>query len=53
MSKHGYPRLIGAGFYNQQLSQSALGSKTPLQPMKDWHNRKPKLYTNQPNHLAG
>ena len=25
---------------NQQLPQSALDSKTPLQTMKDWHNRK-------------
>ena len=24
--------------YNQQLPQSALGSKTPLQAMKDWYN---------------
>ena len=23
--------------YNQQLPQSVLGSKTPLQAMKDWH----------------
>jgi len=26
--------------YNQQLPQSALGSKTPLQTMKDWHKLK-------------
>jgi transposase InsO family protein len=29
---HRYVRL-----YNQQLPQSALGSKTPLQAIKDWH----------------
>lgn len=29
--------------YNQQLSQSALGRKTPLQAMKDWHTLKPEL----------
>ncbi len=27
--------------YNQQLPQSALGSKPPLQAMKDWHELKP------------
>jgi transposase InsO family protein len=26
-----------AWLYNQQLPQSALGSKSPLQAMKDWH----------------
>jgi len=26
--------------YNQQLPQSSLGSKTPLQAIKDWHKRK-------------
>ena len=31
---HRYVRL-----YNQQLPQSALGSKTPLQTMKDWHTQ--------------
>ena len=30
--------------YNQQLPQSALGSKTPLQTMKDWHKLKPALF---------
>ena len=30
--------------YNQQLPQSALGSKTPLQAMKDWHKLKPELF---------
>jgi hypothetical protein len=30
---HRYIRL-----YNQQLPQSALGSKSPLQAMKDWYN---------------
>ena len=32
--------------YNQQLPQSALGSKTPLQAMKDWF--KHKLCKKQP-----
>jgi hypothetical protein len=40
-------------FYNQQLPQSALGSKTPLQAMKDWHNLKPKLFKKQPYYLPG
>jgi len=29
--------------YNWQFSQSALGSKTPLQAMKDWHKLKLEL----------
>ena len=39
--------------YNQQLPQSALGSKTPLQAMKDWHKLKPELFRKQPYHLPG
>ena len=39
--------------YNQQLPQSALGSRTPLQAMKDWHTLKPKLFRKQPYHLPG
>ena len=39
--------------YNQQLPQSALGSKTPLQAMKDWHKLKPKLFKKQPYFLPG
>jgi len=38
---------------NQQLPQSALGSKTPLQAMKDWHKLKPELFSKQPYHLPG
>jgi hypothetical protein len=34
--------------YNQQLPQPTLGSKTPLQVMKDWHNLKPDLFKKQP-----
>ena len=34
--------------YNQQLPQSALGSKTPLQAMKDWHKINPSLFKKQP-----
>jgi hypothetical protein len=34
--------------YNQQLPQSALGRKTPLQVMKDWHNLKSDLFKKQP-----
>ena len=30
--------------YNQQLPQSALGSKTPLQEMKNRHKLKPELF---------
>ena len=39
--------------YNQQLPQSALGSKTPLQAMKDWHKLKPELFKKQPYYLPG
>jgi len=39
--------------YNQQLQQSALGSKPPLQAMKDWHKLKPKLFKKQPYYLTG
>jgi len=39
--------------YNQQLPQSALGSKTPLQAMKKWNKIKPELFKKQPCHLPG
>ena len=39
--------------YNKQLPQSALGSQTPLQAMKDWHKLKPELFRKQPNYLTG
>lgn len=39
--------------YNQQLPQSALGSKTPLQTMKDWHTLKPELFKKQPYYRPG
>ena len=39
--------------YNQQLPQSALGSKTPLQAMKDWHTLKPELFRKKPYFLPG
>jgi len=39
--------------YNQQLPQSALGSKTPLQAMKTWHKLKPELFKKQPYYLTG
>jgi hypothetical protein len=32
--------------YNHQLPQSALGSKTPLQAMKQWHKIKPNCLRN-------
>ena len=38
---------------NQQLPQSALGSKTPLQAMKDWHKLKPELFNKQPYYRPG
>jgi transposase InsO family protein len=39
--------------YNQQLPQSALASRTPLQAMKDWYKFKPELFKNQPYYLPG
>ena len=42
-----------AWLYNQQLLQSALGSKTPLQAMKDWHKLKPELFNKQPYYRPG
>lgn len=39
--------------YNQQLPQSALGSKTPLQAMKGWHKLKPELFSKRPYYLTG
>jgi hypothetical protein len=39
--------------YNQQLPQSALGSKMPLQAMKDWHKLKPALFRKRPYYLLG
>ena len=39
--------------YNQQLPQSALGSKSPLQAMKDWYKLKPELFKKQPYNRPG
>ncbi len=39
--------------YNQQLPQSALRSKTPLEAIKDWHKLKPELFKKQPYHHTG
>jgi len=30
--------------YNTQLPQSVLGSRTPMQAMKDWHKSNPHLF---------
>jgi hypothetical protein len=30
-----------------------LGSKTPLQAMKNWHNLKPEPFKKQPHYLPG
>jgi transposase InsO family protein len=38
---------------NQQLPLSALGSKSPLQAMKDWHKIKPQRFGKQPYDLPG
>lgn len=39
--------------YHQQCPQSALGSKTPVQAMKDWHKLKPDLVNKQPYYRPG
>jgi hypothetical protein len=39
--------------YNQQLPQSALRSRPPLQAMKDCHKIKPELIKKQPYYLPG
>ena len=39
--------------YKQQLPQSALGRKAPLQAMKDWRKLKPELFKKQPYYLLG
>ena len=39
--------------YNQKLPQSALGSKTPLQYMKQWYKDKPQLFNKKPCYLTG
>jgi len=39
--------------YNQQLPRSALGSRTPLRALKDWHKLKPQLFRKQPCQLPG
>ena len=39
--------------YNQQLPQSALGSKTPFEAMKDWHSLRPEFFRKQTYHLLG
>ena len=38
---------------NQQLPQSALGSKPPLEAMKDWRNLRPDLFRKRPYDLPG
>lgn len=39
--------------YNQQLSQSALGSKPSLQAMTDWYKLKPDLFKKSPYYRPG
>ena len=39
--------------YNTQLPQSALGSRTPMQAMKDWHKSHPYLFVKSPRKLPG
>ena len=39
--------------YNTQFPQSALGSRTPMQAMKDWHKSNPKLFIKRPTNHPG
>ena len=39
--------------YNQQLPQSALLSKTPIQAMKQWHQTHPHLFRKRPYDRLG
>ncbi|MFW9610524.1 MAG: IS481 family transposase, partial [Aquaspirillum sp.] len=39
--------------YNQQLPQSALKSKTPMQAMKEWYASRPDLFTKRPYNRPG
>ena len=49
-----WQEVVGVALtYNQQLPQSALGSKAPLQAMKDWHKLRPELFKKQPYYLPG
>tara|TARA_R110002126_G_scaffold89718_1_gene214228 strand:- start:764 stop:991 length:228 start_codon:yes stop_codon:yes gene_type:complete len=50
VGSHAAPFVL---LYNQQLPQSALGSKAPLQAMKDWHRVKPELFKKKPYYLTG
>ncbi len=39
--------------YNQQLPQSALKSKTPIQAMKEWYASRPDLFVKRPYNRPG
>lgn len=39
--------LCYVALYNHQLPQSAQGSKTPMQAMKDWYQEHPNLFHKQ------
>jgi len=38
---------------NSDMPQSATGSRTPMQAMKDWHKFLPHLFVSAPRNLAG
>jgi transposase InsO family protein len=39
--------------YNTQFPQSALGSRSPVQAMKDWHKSNPELFVKKPGNRPG
>ncbi|ABA89433.1 transposase of ISPca3, IS481 family [Syntrophotalea carbinolica DSM 2380] len=46
--------LLRYGYlYNQHIPQRALGHKTPIQALKDWQKKKPKLFRKQVRNHAG
>ena len=39
--------------YNTQFPQSALGSRTPIQAMRNWHRSNPNLFVRKPGNRPG
>ena len=44
---------VHGSLYNTQLPQSALGSRTPMRAMKDWHKSHPHLFVKTPRNRPG
>lgn len=50
---HGADLAAFVALYNHQLPQSALGSKPPMQAMKNWHQEYPFLFHKRPYDRPG